>query len=355
VKRRTKIGLAVLFGVTAIGIAIVWTPVRRHVQAGMLLVRFEGSEPPDAVEEADVSLGTLRARRYGTCDGPVVLLLHGVHSLGIDEPRFVRFARLLAGTGMCVTTPEIASLREMRFDARAIDEIDEAARRLARREHRSKVGVIGISFGGGLALMAASREHTAIGAVLAIGAHHDAHRLARWWLGDPIEGPGGEQIAIEPERYGAAVLAYAYAGDYLEGVDGIDRAREVLRARIEERDEDLVLSATARARLDPLRGDLDPVRERLRAIVEAHAGDLAAVSPRGRLASVRAPVFLIHGATDPLIASTEAAWIVSEAPHAELAVTPIINHADRGEGDFSAQFEIVHLMANALAAFEALR
>lgn len=346
-KTRTKIGLGAL-GVTAIAVALGWGPARRHYDAAMLLSQFEGESAP-RVPERDLRLGTARARRYGTCDGPVVMLLHGVHSDGIDEPRFTRFARLLAVSGLCITTPEIAALRELRFDPRAVDAIDDAARALARREHRSKIGVIAISFGGGLALMAAARDDTAIGAVLAIGPHHDAVRLARWWLGDPIEGPDRERVTIEPERYGAGVLAYAFGDEYFDGLADAERAREALRARLEERRLRIDLSEEARARIDL--GD----RDRLRAIVDAHADDLAAVSPRGRLGSLRIPVFLLHGAGDTLIAPTESAWIAHEMP-AELVRTPLIGHADRDpDAGLGAKLEVVHLMASALGAFEDLR
>src|SRR5688500_13127999 len=99
----------------------------------MLLSRFESGEI-DVVAERDVMLGSLRARRCGAREVPAVLLLHGVHADGIDEPRLMRFARLLAGAGVSVTTPEIAALREMRFDRSAVVEIDRAAHALAQIE-----------------------------------------------------------------------------------------------------------------------------------------------------------------------------------------------------------------------------
>src|SRR5690606_21110023 len=126
-------------------------------------------ESPD-VEARELRLGPLRAHRYaGSEEGALVVLVHGVHPDGIDEPRLVRFARSLAAAGLLVYTPELPALARARLDPGTASVLADACSAIARREHRRSLGVVGISFGGGLALRAASQTEV-IGAVLAIGA-----------------------------------------------------------------------------------------------------------------------------------------------------------------------------------------
>jgi pimeloyl-ACP methyl ester carboxylesterase len=342
--------------------AFAWGPVQRHVKAARLLARFEDPGAAVAgVETRETTLAGLRARRYATADGgPPLLLLHGVHPEGIDEPRLVRFARLLADAGFTVVTPELPALTEFRFDPASVDRVGASARALAAREGVDAVGALGISFGGGLALAAAAdpAHRDAFAAIWAVGPHHDARRLARWWRGEPLEGPAGARPSVTPGRYGTQVFAYAYAEDYFDEAPA--KGERALRALLDhdlERMRALAaeLPPSARAKLEALRHgrDLAPVASRLEAIAEAHADELAALSPAGRLDRIRAPVYLLHGRDDPVIASTESLWIAEELPRSclgGLVRTGLLGHADHRRIELAQKWSVVHLVAGALDA-----
>ncbi|HJL15610.1 MAG TPA: hypothetical protein RMH99_08145 [Sandaracinaceae bacterium LLY-WYZ-13_1] len=358
-RRRLLVSLAL---VLALG-ALAWPWIDRHVRAARILAGVGAGDPVEGVRERDLTLAGLPARRYATGGGPPVLLVHGVHPAGIDEPRLVRFARLLADAGFVVVTPALPALRELRFDAASADRIGRTAGALAQLEGADAVGIVGISFGGGLALVAAAdpAHRDAIAAVWAIGPHHDARRLCRWWRGEAIAGPDGERPAVTPERYGAQVLAYAYAEDYFD--DQVPRARRALRAALDgdgARTDRLAaeLAPPVRAQLARIRhgGDLDAAAPRLAEVAEAHAAELAAVSPAGRLADARAEVFLLHGRDDPVVAATESRWIAAELPaeaRGGLVVTDLIRHAEtHALADLSTQWAVIHLVAGALGALD---
>ncbi len=58
---------------------------------------------------------------------------------------------------------------------------------------------------------------------------------------------------------------------------------------------------------------------------------LSAISPQGKLGPLRAPVFLLHGATDDIIPSTETLWLEKDIPKAylrEALITPAFSHVD---------------------------
>src|SRR3954468_14632711 len=106
--------------------------------------------------------GAIRVRIFTPVrqPAPAVLLVSGVHPDGIDEPRLLALAEDLAGTGVNVMTPEIPDLRQYRLTARVTDTIEHTAEWLADQRDLSGgqgIGMIGISFSGGLSVVAAGR------------------------------------------------------------------------------------------------------------------------------------------------------------------------------------------------------
>lgn len=346
-------GIGVALGVVVVA-ALSWNEVDRHGRAALLLLAFEDPHATvGGVSERETELAGIRARVFETVDpGPPVLLVHGVHPGGMDEPRLVRFARLLADAGFTVATPDIAAMRELRFDPASVEEIARCADAFAEERDAPSVGVVGISIGGGLALRASTRTD-AIHAVWAIGAHHDVLDLVDWWTGEPIRGPNGEEPGVEPEGYGAAVIAHAYAEDYFEGDAGA--AREALGARLRgETDRARRLrDALPQETRDALSALSDPPA-RLREIARLHAEELAAVSPAGALSSVTARVFLLHGRDDPLVPSTESLHIAAELPPDRLGgvvLTDLLGHADANPlASWTSKWDVVHLAAGALGS-----
>ncbi|HEX6766408.1 MAG TPA: hypothetical protein VF103_13040, partial [Polyangiaceae bacterium] len=145
----------------------------------------EKTEPNDRLVEENVEVpserGPIRARLYFRAErpkAPGIVIAHGVHHDGIDERRLVAFARALARTGRVVLTPELAELADYRITASGVSVIrDSVAYALERADHveGERVGLIGFSFAGGLALVAASDPNVGqrLGFVTSVGGHHD--------------------------------------------------------------------------------------------------------------------------------------------------------------------------------------
>ena len=72
-----------------------------------------------------------------------VLLVSGLHSAGIDEPRLMALARELAKTNVTVVTPEIPELRQFNITPALTDRIEEAAVWLATESGMAPTGRIG--------------------------------------------------------------------------------------------------------------------------------------------------------------------------------------------------------------------
>lgn len=371
--RRTR--RPVLLALLAL-LLVLAAPADRHLRAASLLLRFADANASGFVaeygahtlDEQDTTFpsggGEVRARLYtpsGVPDAPGVVIVHGVHRLGIEEPRLKRFSRAIAASGVTVLTPEVKEIADYHIDAASIETIGSAVRSLRARLGGRKVGVMGMSFAGGLALLAAADPRFAgdVSAVVAIGAHHDLGRVLRFFSTGEVELPDGERHALSAHPYGAQVLLYSHM-DLIVPAEDVPVAQDAMRLWLWEQPD------AARARAGDLRADS---RARVEALLEGK-GDLAAlmariprdaagvasVSPAGHLSTLQAPVFLLHGAADNVIPASETAWLAAEVPPSLLrsvVVTPAVKHVElQGEPTREQQWELVRFMAGTLGALD---
>jgi hypothetical protein len=111
--------------------------------------------------------GAIDAQLYRPAEGEpgrAVTLVPGVHMDGIRETRLVGMAEDLAASGFTVLTVASPDLQRFRITPESTDIIEDAATWLAagadggvERAHDGKVGMLGISFSGGLSIVAAGR------------------------------------------------------------------------------------------------------------------------------------------------------------------------------------------------------
>jgi len=376
-RQRIFIFLFVLLASVVLTGTVLLHPIGAHLRAMSLLLRFSdahahGMETRFAdhtfKEEDGYALtphGPLRFRTYTPQDiqNPSgVVLLHGVHHLGIDDPRMWNLARALAGAGVLVMTPELQDLADYRVTVKTIDEIGDSAVALSTRMRR-KVGVLGLSFAGGLALLAAERkEYTdRIGFVVAIGAHDDMSRVARFFAANVISKPDGIEMPFQAHEYGALVLAYSHLEDFFTAKD-VPVARESLRQWLWEQPQAMrtadALSPEGKHELDLLLHHRDQLREALLRETTLHKDEMEAVSPHGHLDQLHTPVFLLHGAGDTIIPSSETLWLAKDVPAAELKASLIstaLVHVDMGSKvTWQQQWQLMDFMAQILEATDKL-
>jgi dienelactone hydrolase len=376
-KQKILIVIFVLIASVILIGAVLLHPIGPHLRATSLLLRFSDQKAggfaarwanhPFKEEDgtANTPHGPLRYRLYVPQDvknpGGVVLL-HGVHHLGIEDPRLWNLARALARAGVLVMTPELQDLADYRVTARTIDVIGDSAVALSSRMQR-KVGVIGLSFAGGLSLLAAAQPQYApkIGFVMAIGAHDDMGRVARFFAANVIAGPDGTQSSLAAHEYGVLVLAYAHLEDFFSPRD-IPAAREALRQWLWERPDAMkaaaALSPAGLKEFDELLHHRDLLRDALLHEITLHKDEMDAVSPHGHIAALRAPVYLLHGAGDTVIPASETLWLAKDVPAQDLKaslVSQALVHVDMGgKVRWRDQWQLVDFMAQVLDATDQL-
>ena len=372
--RTNRRGRVVLF-VLLVMVVLAYRPVSTHLRAAALLQRFADAGSArqlraSVVDEEQARFGEIAARIYSprnVIDPPGLVIVHGVHRLGIDEPRLVRFARAIAGAGVRVLTPEVRELADYRVDAHSIDTIGSAAHalRLRTSPHRT-VGLMGMSFAGGLSLLAAAdaRFSTDIDFVVSIGGHDDVARVSRFFATDTIPRPDGTILSTHAHDYGPLVLVYSHIEDFFPTED-VTAARDALRAWLWEwydaaRARAAELPPPSRTRMQSLfEHRIDAIAPELLAVVARNEAPMAAVSPHGRLGALRVPVYLLHGAGDNVIPPTETLWLEHDLPAGvprQVLVTSAINHVEPGGGSsWSEQWAVVHFLAQVLARTDAAR
>lgn len=295
--------------------------------------------------------GELRARLYvprGTSDR-AMLLVPGVHAAGVDEPRLVQFARDLASVHHTVLTAELIDLTQYRITPRTTDMIEDAAAWLASQRDLARdghIGMMGISFAGGLSIIAASRDslRDRVAFVMSFGGHGDLPRTLRY-LCTGIQ-PNGERRP--PHDYGVAIILLSVA-EQVVPADQVTPLRTAILTFLEGSRLDMVDKAKSAAEFQHARTLAEALPEPSRTLMHyvndrdvAHLGpillphvteigDDRMLSP-DRAASPRAPVYLLHGTDDNVIPAIESSLLTETLRSRGVTVhqlaTPLITHAE---------------------------
>jgi pimeloyl-ACP methyl ester carboxylesterase len=377
-----KKSLAVLaVGVLVVLCAVAWPFVKAHLQAVAVLRLVSGQQVPwvvsklvaEPVRTEDVGFstanGVVRGRIYrpaggsGRSDAPGLVVLHGVHHLGMNEPRLVGFASAMASCGLRVLTPELPGIADYHVDKSSVGVIGESARWFAGVTG-GPVGVLGLSFSGGLALVAAGEPEYRpdFKFVFAVGSQDRMDHVASYYLTGREMRPDGTTERLTPHEYGALVLEYEHLEDFVPAEDEA-AIRPVLREHLyEDRAAEALaeagLSARQRAEARALMdSNSAATRERLAAANLKHIEEMQGLSPHGVLRTMRTPVYLLHGEADNIIPAAETLWMASELPKGslqEVLVSPVLSHLDLdgAKPDVWDQWRLVHFFALVMDAAE---
>jgi dienelactone hydrolase len=354
-----------LFGMiapVAVAVVVVWPSLEaisfivRGVALGGWIERGARALTPQTVERIHTlptRYGPIRARLYRPSARPIraALLVGGVQPAGIDEPRLTHFAREVAASGWAIVTPELRDLVAYRLTPHSTDMIEDAAVWLtAQRELTvdGQIGLVGISFAGGLSIVAAGRpslrDRTRF--VLSLGGHGDLPRVLQYLCTGIQPALDGTAETRVPHDYGLAVLAFGLAervvppGQLPEFRHGVTTflLASALHATNENESKRLFHRAHELEQTleEPSRSLMKLINERNVASLGARLlphvatfGSQPALSPE-RSVPPRAAVYLLHGLDDNVVPAVEtrllSRWLEGQTKVRSL-LTPLITHA----------------------------
>lgn len=374
--KRSRVALGVL-ALLFVGVLACWPWVKARLQAVAVLKTLSHEPiplPVRAVTDSNVltqdvaiptASGTLRGRLYspaGMSHAPGMVIVHGVHHLGMNEPRLELFASAMASCGLQVLTPELPAIADYRIGPESVSAIGESTRWFAQQTG-GKVSVLGLSFSGGLALLAAEQPAYAaqMKMVFAVGSQANMQRVARYYrTGQDIRPDGSVQI-LAAHEYGPLVMEYEHLEDFASATDRVALG-SVLKEHLYE---DGAGEQKALQRLTPaqrvaiaqLMKTADARTVTLLAANETkHAREMEAVSPDGNLQAVGVPVFLLHGEADNVIPSAETLWLAQGLRPQMLGgalVSPLISHVEMGKSPGAADaWRLVNFIARMMRRAE---
>jgi hypothetical protein len=144
-----------------------------------------------------------------------ILLIPGIHSMGIEEPRLTALAQDLAATGLQVMAMALPDLQRYLITPHATDVIEDTVSWMAARPDLApdgRVGIVGVSFAGGLSISAAGRPsiRDKVAFIVSFGGHGDLRRVLHYITTGEAPHPIGVTVP-PPHDYAASVVLYGTA------------------------------------------------------------------------------------------------------------------------------------------------
>jgi dienelactone hydrolase len=360
--------------IVCVGLVAAVYVSRPYVHGLSFVIRVaEMQGPARRIADVDVMRGQEREITIPTARGPMrarvyeprsshrtALLTSGLHPSGIDEPRLVRLARQLSASGVTIVTPDIPELSRFEIAPAITDAIEQAAVWLALHSELAPtrtIGLMGISFSGGLSIVAAGRPSLAghVAYAFSFGGHDDLPRVLRYLCTGSEPYPARElgvrserPFVLAPHDYGVAVILLGAADRLVPKAQAEPLRAAVRRYLLASALDTNVDKAAAAREFESLKQLARTMREpsatllryvnerdvihlgpRLLPFASAEGGDAALSVSKSPKPS--APVFLLHGTEDNVIPSVESEYLANDLQgHApvRLLQSGLISHAE---------------------------
>ena len=332
-------------------------------------------ETPHTVPTREGNVPAQFYRPSTNARGRTLLLIPGIHSMGINEPRLAALAQDLAAGGYLVMTLALPDLMAYSITVKSPDVIEDAVAWMAKQPELAadgKVGIVGISFAGGLSTSAAGRPSIKdkVAFVLSFGGHADMPRVMNYLAtGKELPAPGA--VTHPPHDYGVAVILYRLAEYGVVPADQVAQLREGVRTFLLASQLTLVNMDQANATFqkardmattmpEPSRTYMTYVNDRavnklgpvLVPFLQQLGSDDPGLSPQ-RATPPTAPVFLLHGDEDTVIPPAESVilgeTLRSKGANVRVLLSHIITHAELDRaGDTYEAWKLIAFWADLL-------
>ena len=343
--------LLALLAVAAVLTAFFWSPITAQARAVVVLssvletpvlmpaVAAVTREP--VVEDGYVAGNpALIVRPGGEGPWPAVFFVNGTVQEGRELPEVRQLTEGFARAGYLVVVPDLPGLRSDRIMPETAAETVEVAREVADLPDArdGEVGLVGVSTGASLALLAAGdpemRENVSV--VSGVAPYSDIRTVLNVATTGHYR-EDGELVAYETDPFLSYVIASSLVAALPEGED-----QDTLASELEEvyrYDPDPLAGLRDRCTVDlgpeaesvvELLANRDPGRfdELYEALPEGVREDLKELSPLAEVEYIEAPVELISGPRDKYFPVSETYAVSRIAPDLRVTVSGALDHSE---------------------------
>lgn len=354
--RQSSVGVLLLFPMLVVVLLVAFGWPYLAVQARAVVVLSSAMDVPALRSVVGVATGeprledtsvagnpTLVARPAGEGPWPALFLVNGTVPEGRELPEIRRLAGGFARAGYLVVVPDLPGLREDAITPETAAATVEVARAVSgwREARGGEVGLVGISTGATLALLAAGEEDLddSVSVVAGVAPYANIETVLSISTTGHYEKDGG-LVRYEAEPFlsyvsARSLISALHPGEsretLLAELDRVDRlAPDPLAGLRDLPSEDLSgLSPGARGVAELLANE-EPERfgELYEDLPEGVRSDLEKLSPVARVGTIGVPVELVSGPRDRYFPISESQEILRFAPQGRLTVTDMLDHAE---------------------------
>ncbi len=278
-----------------------------------------------------------------------LIVVPGLHPFGIHDSRFQSFAQSCADSGFVVVAPDMLEFRRFRITPNSVDLITKlvlALPDLVPSSSLQNVGLLGISFGGGPVLVAATRKTISdkVHFIVSIGGYYNLIHAMEYSVSGQHSPPGFSQPP-SPHQWGRLIFALNYLDSLAPAVD-LPLIQEAIRLRLnlkenEAKEVENGLSPAGKDFLTEVLIGLSPQEtKRFQEMLTMTTGVATELSPESVVRDLPSHlrIYLIHGPDDELIPSAETEELVQalqKQNHKKVfsLITPSLNHVDPNQRD----------------------
>ena len=338
--------LAALLSIAVLLVASKWSWIDAQVRTVAVLSSVletpalapvvEGAtDEPRFVETSVAGNPAFVVRPRGEGPWPALFFVNGVVTEGRQLPEVRRLAEGLGRAGYLVVVPDLPGLRRGEIRPETVHETLEVARAISERTDArdGRVGLIGVSTGATLALLAAEKEDLdgRVSVVAGLAPYADVKTLLSIATTGHYQ-KDGRLVPYEADPFLPGVTTQSLVSMLPPSEDRdtlLDELEEVDRLRPEFLTDLRGMGAEARSVAELLANE-DPRRfdELYAGLPSGVRANLRELSPVAGDERVSAPVELISGPRDRYFPLSETYAVRRIAPQARVSVTEALDHVE---------------------------
>jgi pimeloyl-ACP methyl ester carboxylesterase len=338
--------LAVLLSTAVLLVASKWSWIDAQVRTVVVLSSVleaptlapvvEGvTDEPRFAETSVAGNPAFVVRPRGEGPWPALFFVNGVVTEGRELPEVRRLAEGLGRAGYLVVVPDLPGLRRGEIRPETVHETLKVARAISERSaaRDGRVGLIGVSTGATLALLAAEKEDLdgRVSVVAGVAPYADVKTLLCIATTGHYR-KDGRMVPYEADPFLPGVTTQSLVSMLPPSEDRdtlLDELEEVDRLRPEFLTDLRGMGAEARSVAELLANE-DPQRfdELYAGLPDGVRANLRELSPASGDGWVSAPVELISGPRDRYFPLSETYAVRRIAPQARVSITEALDHVE---------------------------